>query len=218
MVDGISDARTNSIMEALERGVRPRLTPSSKYVLQVSNRRYIDLVLGDGHTTPEGNFVYGYLGQEVPNDHSVDQGQTPYTRGGVQYLKDRTGREVKYRVLQADGKVWKVTQLGRLWDRIPHAQVIVKIPMIYEGTNNNGQEYEREEWYMLTEKDMPNLDEIVLDKNRSEEQKNQAIIAQVKEKKGIAAGERNVIGLTPSGESIVYDHDRESVEDLNDDH
>ena len=71
MMEDISDARTNSILEALGRGVRPHLTPSSKYVLKVSNRRYIDLVLADGHVTPEGNFVYGYLGQEIPNDHAV---------------------------------------------------------------------------------------------------------------------------------------------------
>ena len=78
MAEDISDARTNSILEALGRAVRPRLTPSSKYVLQVSNRRYIDLVLADGHTTPEWNFVYGYLGQEVRNDHLVDQGKIDF--------------------------------------------------------------------------------------------------------------------------------------------
>ena len=181
-MEGVSDVRTNLILEALNRGVRPRLSSSSsKYTLQVSNRRYFDLVLADGHVTQEGQFVYQYLGQEVPTDNTVDQGQTPYTRGGVQYLRNREGKEVKYRTLQADGRTWKPTQVGRVWDQIPHAQVIVKIPAVIAGVNSNGVEYKREEWYMVTEKDMPNLDEIVLDRNRSEEQKTRAIIAMVKQ-------------------------------------
>ena len=208
-MDGVSDVRTNLILAALERGVRPRLTSSSsKCTLQVSKGRYFDLVLADGQATQEGNFVYHYLGQELPTDNAVDQGQTPYTRGGVQYLKNREGKEVKYRTLQADGKTWKPTQVGRVWDQIPHAQVIVKIPSIIRGVNNNGTEYEREDWYMVTEKDMPNLDEIVIDKNRSEESKTRAIIAQIKQLKGIRDGEETVIGLTPSGETILYDHTR----------
>ena len=121
-MDGVSDVRTNLILAALERGVRPHLTSSSsKYTLQVTPKRNFDLVLADGHATQEGNFVYHYLGQELPTDNTVDQGQTPYTRGGVQYLKTREGKEVMYRTLQADGKTWKPTQVGRVWDQIPHA-------------------------------------------------------------------------------------------------
>ena len=86
-MDGVSDVRANLILAALERGVRPRLTSSSsKYTLQVSKGRYFDLVLANGHATQKGNFVYHYLGQEVPNDNTIDQGQTPYTHGCVQYL------------------------------------------------------------------------------------------------------------------------------------
>ena len=208
-MDDIPDARVDAILKALGDGIRPRLTGGGRYMLQIAGKRYINLVDRDGQPTRDGTFVYNYLGLEIPNDNVTDQGQTPVRRGGVEYIKNRRGEEVRYRTLQADGRTWKNTTAGREYDRVPHAEVIVRVPVILEGTNKQGNEYEREEWEPVTYPKVQGLDDIALNRNMSEAQKDIAIITSVKDQLGIRPGERVALGQTPSGEHKIYDHDRE---------
>ena len=112
MDQNIPQARRDAIIAALDAGKTPHLAKSHRYILQLAGRQYITLVDVSG-PTDEGRFVYRRLGQQIPTDINVDQGQIPTRRGPTEWLKDAAGREVKFRTLEADGVTWKYFLRGR---------------------------------------------------------------------------------------------------------
>ncbi len=64
-------------MEAIARGARPTLTKKvARYYLPLGNGSNVTLVTMNG-LTPEGNFVFEFIGEPVPTSLDVDQYQTP---------------------------------------------------------------------------------------------------------------------------------------------
>ena len=89
-MDELSQERRNAIIDALQRGVTPKLLPSHRYAMQLTPGRrghYVTLVDGQG-PTPEGEFVYHTLGLDVPTDLNFDQFTEPTRRGDNEYVKN----------------------------------------------------------------------------------------------------------------------------------
>ena len=194
-------------MAALDSGRTPHLAASHRYILQLAGRQYITLVDVSG-PTPEGRFVYQRMGQQVPTDINVDQGQIPIRRGSTEWLKDAAGRDVKFRTLEADGVTWKYFSAGKAWASVNHAEVVVKMPVRVHGENDKGVAYSREEFDQVTYPEVQGLDRIALDVNLSDVQKDAAIIAAVKRHFGIQPGEETYIRES-SNEVYNYDPTRE---------
>ena len=187
----IPQARRQAITVALNAGRIPKLTKSHRYQLQLGDRQFITLVDANG-PTPDGRFVYQRMGLQIPTDVNIDQGQLPERRGATEWLKDASGRDVKFRTLEANGETWRYTSAGRAWARVSHAEVTVKIPVRCVGTNKSGDDYSREEMLPVTHPKVRGLNRIALDINLSDAQKDAAIIAEVKRQLGI----RPIAGLS----------------------
>ena len=117
----IPQTRRDAIIAALSAGRTPHLAKSHRYILQTAGRSFITLVDASG-PTPEGRFVYQRMGLQVPTDVQIDQGQMPERRGATEWLRDASGREVKIRTLEADGRTWRFTSAGRAWAGVNHAE------------------------------------------------------------------------------------------------
>ena len=205
----IPNARLDLIMAALSEGKLPKyFKNTAKWALELQGRKRIDLVTMQG-PTPEGTFVYDFLGQTMPTTVEFDQQQTPYTKGRGQYIKDRNGKEHQIRKLEADGRTWKNTTFGNQWAKVPHAEIIVYIPILVRGESSNGDEYEREEYLSMTYPDVKGLEQIALDTHMTDAQKDSALIQSVKDQMGIATGEEKFLREGPSGQRYYYDPTRE---------
>ena len=205
----IPQARLESLMTSLASNHTPKFYGNTqRYALPVQGRQPVTLVDLHG-TTPEGDFVYQFLGLDVPTDLQIDQGQEPLRRGASEFLKDRHGREVRFRTLQPDGKTWKYSPVGKIWASTRHAEVIVNAPVLCKGTNSSNNDYERDEWYPVTYPRIKGLEAIVLNSNMSEAQKDMAILTTVKDQLGIRSGEEKMIAMQ-SGEEWWYDHKRDN--------
>ena len=170
----LPDALRNDIIAALANGRMPALTTSHRYMLTFQ-RRSITLVDRDGEPTAAGRFVYERLGQEIPTDNAIDQGKQPYRKGPGEYAKDASGREVKLRSLQADGRTWKYTGSGRLFYSVPTAQVVLHIPVICSGINSQGDEYHRDEYLPVSHR--VNVSAIALNSHLTDAQKREQMKA-----------------------------------------
>ena len=202
----IPNEQRDRVLAALANGRTPQLKKSQRYMLAIDRNHFMTLVDRDGEPTPEGRFVYGHLGQTIPTDNRIDQGVQPYRKGPVEYAKDISGREVRLRSLEADGRTWKYTMAGRHYFSVPQAEVILKIPTKCSGVNSHGDEYSREEYLPLSHR--VNVQAIALNSILNVAQKREQIKIEAKRQLGIANDE-NIILESISGEEWTYDPTRE---------
>lgn len=187
-MDQLPQERQDQLIAALDRGRLPRLLRSHRYVLDLGDgRNGARAILVDSNgATPEGDFVYDLLGLELPQDLKFDQFQQPTRRGPNEYAKTGQGQEVRIRSLEADGRTWKYTSAGRQFFAIPRSQCTIQIPVTVHGINDQNVEYNRGEDFMLINNSrVRNLDTILLDQNLTTDQKKQRVKEEVKRALGI---------------------------------
>ena len=77
----LGDERQNQLIAALNAGRMPELKSSHRHMLPLTRRNFVTLIDRDGQPTEAGWFVYDRMGQDLPTDTQVDQGQRPYMKG-----------------------------------------------------------------------------------------------------------------------------------------
>jgi uncharacterized membrane protein len=170
-------------MEAIGRGARPTLSKKvARYYLPLGNGSNLTLVTMNG-LTPEGKFVFEFIGEPVPTSLDVDQYQTPVQRGAAEYIKLQNGKEIKYRTLQPDGTL-KLTKHGEIFNEIVQVGVLVKIPALHE-VQSGANRYKREVLYKVTHPRVKDLGFIGRSKNLTNEQKKEAVKWAVKKDLGL---------------------------------
>ena len=210
-MDELSQERRNAIIDALQRGVTPKLLPSHRYAMQLTPGRrghYVTLVDGQG-PTPEGEFVYHTLGLDVPTDLNFDQFTEPTRRGDNEYVKKLNGQEVRIRYLSPNGRNWKYTSAGDQWALTKRAEVLVRIPVTIHGENaDDGHAYNRgEQFYTVKWPTVQGLDAIALNATLTDAQKNHFIKDEVKQQLGLV--DASSLVDHSSNEDKMYDPTRE---------
>ena len=108
-MENLSDEQRTVIRTAVLAGRRANATAGNRIILPsgqgaaANRRRYIVLSGPDGTLSPQGEYYYHLTQEHVP-DRTFDYNQVPARRGDTEYARDRSGKEVRLRTLQANGE------------------------------------------------------------------------------------------------------------------
>ena len=100
-----------AVAAAWANGNRPTYTKGDRWILRLDGNRYATLANGP-NLTAEGRYARDNLGWDEP-DLSLDIFQVPEIRGASEYLRLRSGMQVRGRIWR-DGK-WQYTARGRVF-------------------------------------------------------------------------------------------------------
>ena len=145
----LTEHQQNQIRAAVNSGRTAHHTEANRTILAIGPagqalRSYMVLAGHDGELTPFGTYYYG-LTHETPADRTFDYNQPITRRGDTEYIKDRTGNEVKLRTLGPSGD-FSYTAMGKKYYAAAKAEYVVQLPVIIEGHRSNGIPYTRHEW------------------------------------------------------------------------
>ena len=139
----LTDQQRNLIRTAVLAGRRANPTDANRIILPTGNaasRTYSILSGHDGVLTAAGEYYY-HMTREPRPDGTFDYNQVPIRRGDTELARDRSGREVRLRTLQANGQ-YTYSALGRIFFSRRQVEHVVHILVIIEGTRRNWTNHE----------------------------------------------------------------------------
>ena len=199
----LSDVQKNVIRTAILANQIPNATRGNRLVLRTGQRHFIVLSGPDGVITPHGEYYYHLTGEHHP-DQTFDYNQVPIRRGDTEFARDRSGREVRLRTLQANGQ-YQYTALGRMFFRFRQVEHIVHVPVIIEGTRRNGTPYTREDYLPF---DSISVERIMTSAMVTDAQRHARVRAAVLQALSIRQLRGRTVLLEISDETYYYDPTR----------
>jgi AAA domain len=172
------------------------------------NRRKYRVLADHRGLTPHGRAYYEETGQEPP-DRRVDRTQRVTRQGNSEYVRDRQGRLVRLRTLRANGD-FQYTRAGRSFFSTTQIEYIVHVPVIIEGTRRNGVNYRHVSYLPVEELGMG---AIMVNGALNERERNARVRTLVLNHLGLRTQGGRTVLLEVSGETYLYDRDREWLVD-----
>ena len=144
----ISNQKMQFITEAIAKGIEPMKTETDKIVLR-DGRKYRMLVGVDGKLTKAGRFYENWTGKELPKE-GYDVTQTPIRTGNAETIKLRGGKEKVVRRYDPATNDYNYTALGKRFYGQRQIQYVVRVPATFSGTRSNGQPYNRNGFFHIS--------------------------------------------------------------------
>ena len=119
----------------------PNTRGKSNLILRGPNRSYVQLSKPDGTPTAAGLFWQELTNEVLPQ--SGVMGQTAVREGNVEYIRTKEGKRATRRLDLASGD-WIFTKLGLKYYKTLRRNYVVNVPVIIEGSPNEGKNIQRE--------------------------------------------------------------------------